>query len=324
MLHSKGWGATDMLEFIARRIIAGILLLIAVSVGTFFIAHAAISDPTVALLGMTATADQQEALARELGLNRPLVEQFWDWARGMVVGDFGLSWRNSQPVGPQLAQRIPVTVSVVSFSMLISAVFGMTFGLIAGLNPNSVFDKVVKGLTVVLFALPGFWLSLVLIIVFAIHLRWFPAVGYVAPGTSFGGWVRSISLPAVALSLGSIVMIAEQLRNQVIAVSKQDYVRTLRSRGLSAFRVNMHILRNASPAALTVIAIMFASLLSGAIVVEAIFNLPGLGQFTQSSAQIGDIPVLLGITFVSVVFVVLVYIVLDIVLGWINPKVRIK
>jgi peptide/nickel transport system permease protein len=172
--------------------------------------------------------------------------------------------------------------------------------------------------------LPGFWLSLVLVIWFAIQLRWFPAVGYVAPTVSIGGWIRSITLPAVALALGAIVMIAEQLRNQVIAVSSQDYVRTLRSRGLSDFRVNLHILRNASPAALTVIAVMFASLLSGAIVVEAIFSLPGLGQLTQSSAQIGDIPVLLGITVVSVVFVVVIYVLLDVALGWINPKVRVK
>lgn len=313
-----------MLAFIAKRLAAGLLLLLAVSVGTFFLAHAAISDPTVALLGSTATAAQQEALAAQLGLDRPLLVQFWDWASRAARGDLGTSWRNFQPVNYQIALRVPVTLSVVTFAILISAVFGTVFGLIAGMHPGSLFDRAIKAGTVILFALPGFWLSLVLVMWFAVHLRWFPAVGYVSPAVSPVGWLRSITLPAVALALGAIVMIAEQLRNQVIAVSSLDYVRTLRSRGLSPLRVNIHILRNASPAALTVIAIMFASLLSGAIVVEAIFSLPGLGQLTQSSAQIGDIPVLLGITVVSVVFVVIIYILLDIALGWINPKVRVR
>lgn len=313
-----------MIGFIAKRLLSGLVLLVAVSVATFFLAHAAISDPTVALLGTTATPEQQAALARKLGLDRPLMVQFAEWARGAVLGDLGHSWRNFQPVGEQIALRVPVTLSVITFAMLISGAAGTAFGLVAGLRPGGVFDRVIKWSTVILFALPGFWISLVLVIWFAINLRWFPAVGYVSPAVSVGGWLRSITLPAVALALSIIVMIAEQLRNQVIAVSNQDYVRTLRARGLSSMRVNVHILRNASPAALTVIAVMFASLLSGAIVVEAIFALPGLGQLTQSSAQIGDIPVLLGITVVSVVFVVVIYVLLDIALGWINPKVRLK
>lgn len=313
-----------MIKFIAKRLVAGLILLAAVCMGTFFLAHLAISDPTVALLGSSATPEQQAVLAKELGLDQPLLIQFQQWLSAAVSGDLGSSWRNQQPVWDQVALRLPVTLSVVSFAILLSAFIGIVCGLIAGLNPGSYFDKTVKVATVLLFALPGFWISLMLVIWFAVKLRWFPAFGYVSPAVSVTGWLRSITLPGVALALGAIVMIAEQLRNQVIAVSQQDFVRTLRSRGLSDFRVNLHILRNASPAALTVIAVLFASLLSGAIVVEAIFSLPGLGQLTQSAAQIGDIPVLLGITVVSVVFVVIIYVILDIALGWINPKVRLK
>jgi len=313
-----------MIAFIAKRLAAGLILLVAVSVGTFFLAHAAISDPTASLLGTTATPAQREALALKLGLDRPLAEQFWDWARHAIVGDFGVSWRNFQPVGKLIAIKLPVTLSVVTFATIITALVGTLFGMVAGLHPNSVFDRAIKGVSVVLFALPGFWVSLVLVVWFAIQLKWFPAVGYVTPNQSLGGWLRSITLPAVSLALGAIVVVAEQLRNEVIAVNKQDFVRTLRSRGLSSWQVNVHILRNASPAALTVLAVMFVSLLSGAIVVEAIFSLPGIGQLTNSSSQIGDIPVLLGITVVSVVFVVLVNFLLDIALGWINPKVRVK
>lgn len=313
-----------MFAFVAKRLLAGVILLVAVSVGTFFLAHAAISDPTVALLGSSATEGQRVALAAKLGLDRPLLVQFWDWFSHAAVGDFGTSWRNFQSVNAQIAIKLPVTLSVVTFATLITALIGTTFGMIAGLNPGSWFDRVIKWLSVLLFALPGFWVSLVLVVWFAIQLKWFPAVGYVTPQKSVPLWLRSITLPAASLALGAIVVVAEQLRNEVIAVNKQDFVRTLRSRGLSAFQVNMHILRNASPAALTVLAVMFVSLLSGAIVVEAIFALPGIGQLTNSSSQIGDIPVLLGITVVSVVFVVIVNFLLDIALGWINPKARVR
>lgn len=313
-----------MIGFIVKRLVAGIVLLLAVSIGTFFLAHAAISDPTAGLLGTTATPAQRAALAAKIGLDRPLMVQFWDWFRGALVGDFGVSWRNFQSVNKQIAIKLPVTLSVVTVATLITAIVGTAFGLIAGLHPNSLFDRVIKTVSVVLFALPGFWISLVLVVWFAIQLKWFPAVGYVPPAQSLGGWLRSITLPAFSLALGAIVVVAEQLRNEVIAVNKQDFVRTLRSRGLSRGRVTLHILRNASPAALTVLAVMFVGLLSGAIVVEAIFSLPGIGQLTNASSQNGDIPILLGITVVSVIFVVIVNFLLDIALGWINPKVRVR
>jgi len=175
---------------------------------------------------------------------------------------------------------------------------------------------------VVLFALPGFWLSLVLVQWFAIRLQWFPAVGYVSPDRSVTGWLQSITLPSVSLAIGAIVMVAEQLRNGFLQVADQDFVRTLRARGLSPRRVTVHVLRNASPAALTVLGLLFVGLLGGAIVVEIVFNLPGIGGLTQSASQIGDIPILLGLTVVAVVFVVVVNFLLDLVLGWVNPKVR--
>lgn len=313
-----------MLVFTAKRVLSGILLLVAVSIGTFFLAHLAISDPTAALLGTTASPAQQAALAEKIGLDRPLLVQFWDWLSHAVLLDFGVSWRNFQPVATQLAIKVPVTLSVVTAATLITAVVGIAFGMITGLRPGTWFDRAIKGVSVVLFALPGFWVSLVLVLWLAVQLKLFPAVGYVPPTQSVDGWLRSITLPAVSLALGGIVAVAEQLRNAVIAQTRQDWVRTLRSRGLSTTRVNLHILRNASPAALTVIALMFVGLLSGAIVVEQIFSLPGLGQLTNQSSQNGDIPMLLGITVVSIVFVVLINLLLDLVLGWINPKVRVS
>lgn len=312
-----------MIAFILQRLAAGLALLATVATGTFFLAHLAIGDPTDSLLGASATPEQQAALAARLGTDRPLPVQFADWVVHALTGNLGNSWVNEQPVATQIARRVPVTASVVSVAMALTALFGTLIGLAAGLRPGSRFDRMLRGVTVVLFALPGFWLSLVLISLFAVRLRWLPAVGYVSLTTDPLGWLRSITLPAVSLALGTTVIVAEQLRNQVIAVAQRDFVRTLRARGLPPGRVRLHILRNAAPAALTMLAVLFASLLGGAVVIELIFNLPGLGQLTLASSQNGDIPVLLGVTVVSVVFVVAVYLVLDIVLGWLNPKVRL-
>ncbi|GLZ42544.1 ABC transporter permease [Actinokineospora sp. NBRC 105648] len=311
-----------MLSFIAKRLLSGVLLLVLVTTGTFFLAHLAIGDPTPGLLGNSATPAQQDALRAKIGFDRPLLVQFWDWISHAATGDFGSSWRNFQPVGDQLVLRVPVTLSVVVFATLLSAVIGVAVGILCGLRPGGVLDRVLKLASVVLFALPGFWVSLVLVTWFALDLRWFPAIGYVSPDQSVSGWLESITLPSVSLALGAIVMVAEQLRNGFLQVNNQDFVRTLRARGLSKRRVTAHVLRNASPAALTVLALMFVGLLGGAIVVEIVFNLPGIGSLTQSASQIGDIPVLLGLTAVTVVFVVLVNFLLDLVLGWVNPKVR--
>ncbi|WP_110588441.1 ABC transporter permease [Microbacterium suaedae] len=313
-----------MLLFTMKRMLSGIVLLVVVSIATFFLAHAAIADPTASLLGSTASPAQQAALAEKIGLDRPLVVQFGEWFAGLITLDFGESWRNFRSVGDQLAVKVPVTLSVISLATLITAIVGVAFGLAAGLRPGSWIDRVTKAASVVFFALPGFWVSLVLVLWFAVQLSWFPAVGYVPADQSVGGWLRSITLPAVSLALAGVVAVAEQLRNAVLETRRQDWVRTLRSRGLSTARVTAHVLRNSAPAALTVIALMFVGLLSGAIVVEAIFSLPGIGQLTYASSQNGDIPMLLGITVVSIVFVVLVNFLLDLALGWINPKVRVS
>jgi peptide/nickel transport system permease protein len=313
-----------MLIFTLKRLASGVILLFAVATATFFLAHAAIPDPTLGLLGSAATPEAQAALAEKIGTDRPVIVQYFDWLGGLLHGDLGTSWKNFQPVGAQIAIKLPVTLSVVTFSILLSALFGGILGVLAGLRPNTWIDRVVKAGAVILFALPGFWVALVLVMTFAVQLHWFPAVGYVQPAQSVSGWLLSITLPAVSLALGAIVMIAEQLRNAIIQADGQDYMRTLRSRGLSQPRLITHLLRNSAPPSLTILALMFVGLLSGAIIVEQIFALPGIGPLTQASSQNGDIPMLLGITVITVIFVVIINFLLDVLLGWINPKVRVK
>ncbi|MDR2998977.1 MAG: ABC transporter permease [Microbacterium sp.] len=313
-----------MLIFTLKRLASGVILLFVVATATFFLAHAAIPDPTLGLLGSAATPDAQAALAAKIGSDQPVMVQYFDWLGGLLHGDLGTSWKNFQPVGAQIATKLPVTLSVVTLSILLSAVLGGILGVLAGLRPNTWIDRLVKAASVILFALPGFWVALVLVMTFAVQLHWFPAVGYVQPGKSVSGWLLSITLPAISLALGAVVMIAEQLRNAIIQADGQDYMRTLRSRGLSQPRLVVHLLRNSAPPSLTILALMFVGLLSGAIIVEQIFALPGIGPLTQASSQNGDIPMLLGITVITVIFVVVINLLLDVLLGWINPKVRVK
>lgn len=313
-----------MFKFTLKRLAGGLFLLFVIASASFFLAHLAIGDPTPGLLGNNATEVQRAALREDLGLERPLLSQYWDWLTSALRGDFGTSWRNYRPVTEQLALRLPVTLSVVAVSMLIAGVVGVAVGILSGINPDGKLDRTLKLGAVVLFALPGFWVSLILVMWFAIELKWFPAVGFVYPDESFTGWLKSITLPSISLALAAIVMIAEQLRNGIVEVNNQDFVRTLRARGLPNRRVLTHVVRNASPAALTVLALMFVGLLGGAIVVEIIFNLPGIGSLTQDASQIGDIPILLGLAVVTIIFVVIINLLLDLILGWINPKARVS
>lgn len=313
-----------MLSYILKRLIFGVVLLFAVASGTFFLAHAAIPNPALGLLGSGATPEAIAALTTKIGADRPVLVQYQDWLFSLLRGDFGTSWKNDQPIAKILTIRVPVTLSLVTASVALSALLGAILGTISGLRPHSWIDKTTKIGAVVLFALPGFWVAVALVMTFAVQLKWFPAIGFVPMSESLTGWMRSITLPAISLALGAIVMIAEQLRNAIIYTNGQDYIRTLRSRGLPFSRISLHLLRNSAPASVTILALMFVGLLSGAIIVEQIFGIKGIGELTQSSAQNGDIPMLLGVTVTTVVFVIIVNLLLDIVLGWINPKARVK
>lgn len=323
-----------MLRFIIKRLASGVLLLVAICSGTFFMAYAAIGDPTPGLLGNNATDDMRASLREKLGLDRPLLTQFWDWISHAVVGDFGQTWRgkgaaSAPTVIHEIMSRMPVTLSLVAAGMIVAGALGILVGILTAMRPDGWLDRSLKLASVVLFALPGFWFALMLVLIFAVKLKWFPAVGFVNPFDAkfhglegIGPWLNSIVLPTVALSLGAIVMVAEQLRNGIVETNGQDFVRTLRARGLSNRKVLTHVLRNASPAALTILALMFVGLLSGAVVIEIIFFMPGIGQLTLDASKIGDIPILLGLTALTIVFVVIVNLLLDLLLGIINPKAR--
>lgn len=313
-----------MLLFVLRRLGAGLVLLFVLSSATFFLLNLTGQDPAREVAGQAAGVAQVAAKRHELGLDQPVLARYGDWLSHAARGDLGNSWFTSSPVTTVLGQALPITLSLVVGAMLLTAVLSVALGVWAAVHGGWV-DRVLQALSTLTFAIPNFLIALVLALLFAVRLRLFPATGYTSFTESPTGWLASITLPALALALGAIATVATQVRGSMIDVLRLDYVRTLRSRGLPRRSIlYRHALRNAAPPALTTLSIMFIATISGAVIVEKVYNLPGIGTQANQSASQGDLPLVLGIVVTTVVLVVLVNLVLDLVQGWLNPKVRVS
>jgi len=313
-----------MWSFIARRLAGGSLLLVVASSLTYLLMNANSGGIALRILGDQATAEQVAAKEAELGLDRPVLERFGEWAVGAVRGDLGTSWFTSEGVWHTVFSRLPVTLSLVVGTVVVTTIVATALGVLAATRRGRV-DRVVQVLSVVGAAAPNFWIGLMLVVAFALTLRWFPATGFVSPAVSAAGWAASVTLPIVALALGSVAAVTQQVRSAFIEVEGRDYVRTLRSRGLGERTVLFgHVLRGAATPALTVLALQFVGLLGGAVVVERVFALPGLGETIANATTSGDVPLVMGVVVVSVALVVVVNLVIDILAGWINPKARVS
>jgi len=217
---------------------------------------------------------------------------------------------------------LPVSLSVVIAAVVLTAVVSVALGVVAAVRGGWL-DKVLQTISIVAFAVPNFLVGIILSLVFAVQLKMFPALGYVSPSDDPGQWLASITLPAFALAIGAIGTVATQTRGSMIDVLQKDFIRTLRSRGLPSRSILIkHALRNAAPASLTVLSLQFIALLGGAVIIEKVFALTGVGNRAASAAGQGDVPVVLGVVVVMVVLVVIVNLLVDILLGFLNPKVR--
>ncbi|MGI5323930.1 ABC transporter permease [Actinomadura nitritigenes] len=311
-----------MLRFVVRRLAGGAVLLLVISLLSYLLLSIPDNDVGRQLLGQGADQAAVDAKNAALGLDRPVLVQYADWLSHAVRGDLGASWFTSEDVTRAIANRLPVTVSLMLGVTLVTAVVSFLLGVWAGVRRGAV-DRFVQVLGVAGYALPGFLVTLVLVLVFAVRLDWFPAIGYTPFAESPGGWLSTITLPVASLSIASVAGVSQQVRGAVIDVLRQDYVRTLRARGLSAPRIVFkHVLRNASAPALVLLGLQFVGLLGGAVLVEQIFGLPGIGGMTVTYTSRGDIPVVMALVMLTVVGVVLINLVTDVLIGWLNPKAR--
>ena len=313
-----------MLRLTVRRLLTGVVLLFVVATIAYVLLYLGAGDVAREILGPTATQETVARKAAELGVDQPLLPRYAAWLSAAATGDFGTSWFTQQSVIAAITSRMGVTLSLVIGTTALTAVVATVLGVWAARRRGWA-DRTVQVVSVLGFAIPGFLIAILLVNVFALGLAWFRPTGYVPFSTSVTGWLGTVTLPIIALSVGAIAVIAVQVRGSVLDTMRQDWVRTLRSRGLSETRIlYKHVLRNAGGPALAVLGVQFVSLLGGAVIVETVFAIPGLGQIAVSATAQGDIPLVMGLVVATAGIVVVVNLVIDIAHGFLNPKVRVS
>ena len=312
-----------MLRLVFQRLLALVPLLFFVSVLTFSFTSLLPSDPVDLIIGDTGTQEQYEIVRERLGMNQPVVVRYVQWLGRAVRGDLGTSFFNSVSVMGAVMQRLPVTLSLTAVSALIAVVIGVAAGVAAALRPRSWIDRLATLGATFGQAVPNFWFGLILVAVFAVNLRWFPATGFTPISASPWEWLRSVILPSIALGTASSAAIARQVRSAMVGVLQQDYIRAARAQGLSARRIIFkHALTNAMVPVVAVLSFQITVLLGGALIVEQVFAINGLGTLAIGAVRQQDIPMIQGIVLVMVALVVAVQLATDVVYGLLNPKAR--
>lgn len=312
-----------MTGLLLRKVLSGLLLVFVVASATFFLLNLTGQDPARQIAGQVPSEDQVDVLRAELGLDQPLLVRYIAWLTGAVRGDLGVSWYTKQPVVDLVGYALPATLSLVLGAVLLTAVLGAGVGVLSAIRQGGVVDRALQVFSTITQSIPNLLIAIGLVLVFAVTLSWLPATGFIPFASSPVGWITSITLPVIALALGGIASVGLQVRGSMIDVLQLDYIRTLKSRGIPRRSILFqHALRNAAPPALTTLSLMFIVLISGAIIVEKVFNIPGIGTLANISASQGDLPLVLGVVVITVVMVVIVNLLMELAQGWLNPKVR--
>jgi len=314
-----------MVAYLIRRIANSALVLVTVT-GLCYMLLGIRGGYVIAsnIVGPAATPEEIQRKVVELGLDQPLIVQYAEWLAGFVRGDLGQSFVSSQQIMAILSVRVPVTLSLIFASLVLTLVMSVLLGVVASTR-GGVVDRSIQGLSVILGAVPSYWLALILAIFFALNLRLFPATGFIPITESLPGWLSTIALPVIAISLGPTFGLAVWIRSSIIDLRRQDWVRTLRSRGLSQRAIMYrHVLRNAAASTVQLLGLMIIGLVGGTIIVERIFALPGVGTMLLNSGTAGDVPAVLGAVTFMVVVIVIINVVVDVLNGVLNPKARVS
>lgn len=313
-----------MFLYIAKRLGAGIVLALLVSFITFMLLSTSFEDVARTILGPSATPENVAGIMASKGWDRPAVVQYVDWLGHALTGDFGVSVYTSLPVAPSVLQRLAVTLSIIVPALIITAIVATFLGVWSASRGGAV-DRISQGLSLVGYLFPGLLLAIGLVVIFAVQLKWLPATGFTPFAEDPAGWARSITIPVIVLVIGGAANMTAQVRGRMIDELRKDYVRTLRTRGISSNAIIVkHALRNAGSPALTVMSLEFIQMFGAALIIENVFALPGYGSFAFNASLQGDIPVILGITAFGVLLVIVVNLITDLANGWLNPKARVR
>ncbi|MFM9942870.1 MAG: ABC transporter permease [Hyphomicrobiaceae bacterium] len=312
-----------MTAYILRRLFATIPVMGVVAVFVFFLLRFAPGDPAAIIAGEDATVEHIAAVRAKLGLDRPVLEQFGLWILGMFQGDFGTSIFSNMPVTRLIAQRLEPTLALTLSTLLVAVLLAVPLGVLAAARSRRMTDRLVMLFAVMGFAMPVFLVGYVLIYVFAMKLGWLPVQGYVPLAQGFWPWAERLILPSLALGITYMALIARITRASMLEVLSQDYIRTANSKGLSTNRVLLlHALKNASVPIVTVIGIGIALLISGVVITETVFNIPGLGRLTVDAVLKRDYPIVQGLIIVFAGVKVVVNLLIDISYAFLDPRIR--
>jgi peptide/nickel transport system permease protein len=322
-----------LLTYALRRILQAIPILLLIMVGSFLLIKMAPGDTVDALVGDMGGADPAfvARLRLEYGLDEPVFVQLWRYLVKLAQLDFGWSYVYEQPVLTVLMARLGNTMLLMVSSLTVAFIFGVTLGAFAARRAYSVTDNVISTLGLVFYAMPSFFLSLLMILVFSVKLGWLPVGGIRTIGAFKTGWAdvidvaRHLVMPTAALSLIYLAFYMRLMRTSVLEVMDLDFVRTARAKGAGNVRLMIHhVMRNALLPVVTLLGLQFSTVLGGSVVIETIFSLPGLGQLAYTSVIKRDLNVLMGIVALSSVIVVIVNVLTDLVYAWLDPRIELK
>ena len=306
-----------------RRLLSAIPVLFIVSLISFGLMRLIPGDPAASIAGPSATPAQIDQLRRDLGLDEPLLMQLLHYYQGLLQGDFGKSLLLGKGVLAATLERLPVTIGLSLYALVLTLLIGVTSGIIAALRQNTWVDQVAMMIAMLGISIPNFFLGLLMIVFFAVQLGWLPSGGYVPFAQDPIGWLHSTTMPAISLALLQAGLLARITRSGMLEVLRQDYVRTARAKGLPERQVIFkHALANALIPIVTVVGIIISLLLSGAVVTEALFSLPGMGQLLTQAVLSRDYPMVQGGLLLVTTFLVVVNILVDILYALIDPRVR--
>jgi ABC-type dipeptide/oligopeptide/nickel transport system permease component len=307
-----------VLSYLIRRVALAVVVLFGLLVATFFIIHLVPGDPVRIVLGGHATPQAIAATRHDLYLDRPLLTQFWLYVSHTLRGDFGTAFTLGAPVGQILSERVGPSAALIAYSMIVALVVGVPLAIVAAVRPNGVVDNAIRLATTFAFAMPGFWLGLMLALIFGLELRWFPVSGY---SGGIGGILRTVTLPALTLGLPLATVVVRTLRSSLLDVLQSEYIDAARSRGLRI--VGKHAMRNSLMNTLTILSVNIGFLIGGTVVIEQVFQIPGLGSLLVQAVEKRDYQLVQALAVLAGAAVVLAALASDLVQALIDPRVRL-
>jgi peptide/nickel transport system permease protein len=312
-----------MRRYVLLRVASAVLVIGLVTLITFGLLLIIPGDPALVIAGPAATPAEIEGVRRQLGLERPVLERLVAWYAGLVRGDLGRSLLLGRSVVQAVVERLPVTLSLASLAMVVTVVLGVSIGVFAAVRHNTWLDQATMTIAMLGVSLPNFWLGLLLIFFFSVHLGWLPTGGYVPLSENPVGWLRSLILPALSLALMQLGLLARMTRSSMLEVLRQDYIRTARAKGVPLRSVVWrHALRNVMIPLVTVIGIIVSLMISGTAVIETVYSLPGIGRLIVSAIQQRDYPVIQGGLMLTACSLVVINLMVDLLYAWLDPRIR--